>query len=90
MDDRRLMRRALELAERGLYTASPNPRAGCVIARDGRCLGEGWHRRRGEDHAETRALRQAGDLAKGAAAYVTLEPCAHTRQRAPRCGAMSA
>jgi diaminohydroxyphosphoribosylaminopyrimidine deaminase / 5-amino-6-(5-phosphoribosylamino)uracil reductase len=78
------MRRALELAERGLYTTDPNPRVGCVLVRDGRVLGEGWHERAGEAHAEVNALRAAGEAAQGATAYVTLEPCAHTG-RTPPC-----
>src|ERR1700688_173338 len=82
--DARYMRRALELAARGLYTTDPNPRVGCVLVRDGRVLGEGWHERAGEAHAEVNALRAAGDAARGATAYVTLEPCAHTG-RTPPC-----
>lgn len=90
MDDLRLMRRALTLAERGLYTAAPNPRVGCVIARDGQCVGEGWHRRTGEAHAETQALQHAGKLAQGASVYVTLEPCAHEQRTPPCCNALIA
>jgi diaminohydroxyphosphoribosylaminopyrimidine deaminase/5-amino-6-(5-phosphoribosylamino)uracil reductase len=78
--DRELMARALELAERGLYTTTPNPRVGCVIARDGQVLGEGWHERAGEAHAEVRALADArarGNDPRAATAYVTLEPCNH-------------
>jgi diaminohydroxyphosphoribosylaminopyrimidine deaminase/5-amino-6-(5-phosphoribosylamino)uracil reductase len=82
--DSRYMRRALELAERGLYTTDPNPRVGCVLVRDGRVLGEGWHERAGEAHAEINALSAAGAAAQGATAYVTLEPCAHTG-RTPPC-----
>jgi diaminohydroxyphosphoribosylaminopyrimidine deaminase/5-amino-6-(5-phosphoribosylamino)uracil reductase len=82
--DARYMRRALELAARGLYTTDPNPRVGCVLVRDGRVLGEGWHERAGEAHAEVNALRAAGDAAQGATAYVTLEPCSHTG-RTPPC-----
>lgn len=78
------MRRALQLAERGLWTTTPNPRVGCVLVRDGQVVGEGWHVRAGEPHAEVHALRQAGALAQGATAYVTLEPCAHTG-RTPPC-----
>jgi diaminohydroxyphosphoribosylaminopyrimidine deaminase/5-amino-6-(5-phosphoribosylamino)uracil reductase len=78
------MAHALRLAERGLYTTQPNPRVGCVIAQDARVVGEGWHQRAGEPHAEVFALRQAGELARGATAYVTLEPCAH-HGRTPPC-----
>src|SRR6202522_2193672 len=83
-DDRAHMLRALELAARGLYTTDPNPRVGCVVVRDGRVLGEGWHVRAGEPHAEVLALRAAGPEARGATVYVTLEPCSHTG-RTPPC-----
>ena len=82
--DRALMARALELAQRGLYSTRPNPVVGCVIERDGQVEGEGWHERAGGPHAEVFALRQAGDRARGATAYVTLEPCAH-HGRTPPC-----
>ncbi len=82
--DRALMARALELAQRGLYSTRPNPVVGCVIERDGQIVGEGWHERAGGPHAEVFALRQAGDRARGATAYVTLEPCAH-HGRTPPC-----
>jgi diaminohydroxyphosphoribosylaminopyrimidine deaminase/5-amino-6-(5-phosphoribosylamino)uracil reductase len=82
--DGRYMRHALELAARGLYTTDPNPRVGCVLVRAERVVGEGWHERAGEAHAEVNALRAAGDAAAGATAYVTLEPCAHTG-RTPPC-----
>lgn len=78
------MARALQLAARGLYTTSPNPRVGCVIMRDGNRLGEGWHQRAGEPHAEIHALREAGAAARGATVYVTLEPCSHFG-RTPPC-----
>lgn len=77
------MRRALALAERGRGRTSPNPLVGCVIVREGVVLGEGWHERAGEAHAEVRALQQAGE-ARGATVYVTLEPCAH-QGRTPPC-----
>lgn len=82
--DARYMARALELARRGLYSTHPNPRVGCVLVRDGQVVGEGWHVRAGEPHAEVHALRQAGDRARGATAYVTLEPCSH-HGRTPPC-----
>lgn len=77
------MARALELARRGLYTAHPNPRVGCVLTRDGEVVGEGWHRRTGEAHAEINALEMAGDRAAGATGYVTLEPCSHFGRTGP-------
>ncbi|MDD5299544.1 MAG: bifunctional diaminohydroxyphosphoribosylaminopyrimidine deaminase/5-amino-6-(5-phosphoribosylamino)uracil reductase RibD [Gallionella sp.] len=78
------MAQALRLAERGLYTTSPNPRVGCVLVREGSVVGEGWHERAGEPHAEVHALQAAGDAARGATAYVTLEPCSH-HGRTPPC-----
>ena len=84
MSDQLFMVRALELARQGLYSTHPNPRVGCVIVRDGQIIGEGWHVRAGEPHAEVHALRQAGELARGATAYVTLEPCSHFG-RTPPC-----
>lgn len=75
--DHGMMARALQLAERALWTTSPNPRVGCVVARDGEIVGEGWHEKAGEPHAEVHALRAAGEKGKGATAYVTLEPCSH-------------
>ena len=84
--DRELMARALALAERGMFTSTPNPRVGCVIAREGRVLGEGWHERAGQAHAETRALddvRGRGYDPRGATAYVTLEPCNHHARTPP-------
>ncbi|QEA39174.1 bifunctional diaminohydroxyphosphoribosylaminopyrimidine deaminase/5-amino-6-(5-phosphoribosylamino)uracil reductase RibD [Pistricoccus aurantiacus] len=77
------MARALRLAYRGLYTTDPNPRVGCVLVKQDRLVGEGYHKRAGEPHAEINALRQAGDNARGATAYVTLEPCAHHGRTGP-------
>jgi diaminohydroxyphosphoribosylaminopyrimidine deaminase/5-amino-6-(5-phosphoribosylamino)uracil reductase len=82
--DEAMMRRALELARLGWYTTDPNPRVGCVLTREGRVVGEGWHRKSGEAHAEALALAAAGDAARGATAYVTLEPHCH-RSRTPPC-----
>jgi diaminohydroxyphosphoribosylaminopyrimidine deaminase/5-amino-6-(5-phosphoribosylamino)uracil reductase len=82
--DQAFMARALELARKGLYSTHPNPRVGCVIVRDAQIVGEGWHARAGEPHAEVHALRQAGERARGATAYVTLEPCSH-HGRTPPC-----
>jgi diaminohydroxyphosphoribosylaminopyrimidine deaminase/5-amino-6-(5-phosphoribosylamino)uracil reductase len=82
--DHRHMARALQLAACGLFTADPNPRVGCVLVRDGQVVGEGWHERAGEPHAEIHALEQAGAQARGATAYITLEPCSH-HGRTPPC-----
>ena len=79
-----MMRRAIELAQLGRYTTDPNPRVGCVITRDERIVGEGWHRKSGEAHAEALALAAAGEAARGATAYVTLEPHCH-HSRTPPC-----
>jgi diaminohydroxyphosphoribosylaminopyrimidine deaminase / 5-amino-6-(5-phosphoribosylamino)uracil reductase len=81
---------ALDLAARGLYTTDPNPRVGCVIATGDRVLGEGWHVRAGEAHAEVNALRAAGSQARGATAYVSLEPCSHTGRTPPCADALVA
>ena len=82
--DRIHMARAVQLARLGLYTTGPNPRVGCVLVANGEVVGEGWHRRAGEPHAEVIALSQAGMRASGATAYVTLEPCCH-HGRTPPC-----
>lgn len=83
-DDYRHMARALTLARHGLYGTDPNPRVGCVLVRDGTRVGEGWHEYAGEAHAEILALDVAGERARGATAYVTLEPCCHYG-RTPPC-----
>ena len=77
------MAQALRLAERGLYTTMPNPRVGCVLVKSGEVVAEGWHIRAGEGHAEVNALVAAGERARGATAYVTLEPCSHTGKTGP-------
>lgn len=82
--DHHWMARALRLAERGSLTARPNPRVGCVLVRDGALVGEGWHARTGDAHAEVNALAAAGDAARGASAFVNLEPCSH-HGRTPPC-----
>jgi diaminohydroxyphosphoribosylaminopyrimidine deaminase/5-amino-6-(5-phosphoribosylamino)uracil reductase len=84
--DHAMMRRALALAEKGLYTTTPNPRVGCVLARGASVVGEGWHEKAGAPHAEANALAAAGPAARGATAYVTLEPCNH-QGRTPPCAA---
>ncbi|MBV0932341.1 bifunctional diaminohydroxyphosphoribosylaminopyrimidine deaminase/5-amino-6-(5-phosphoribosylamino)uracil reductase RibD [Marinobacterium weihaiense] len=81
--DHQWMARAIQLARQGLYTTDPNPRVGCVIVRDGLLVGEGAHLRAGEPHAEVHALRAAGERARGATAYVTLEPCSHHGKTPP-------
>ncbi len=88
--DHQCMARALRLAERGAYTTRPNPMVGCVIARGEEIVGEGWHQKAGGPHAEVFALQAAGDRARGATAYVTLEPCAHTGRTGPCADALIA
>lgn len=90
MQDEIFMARALKLAQRGRFTTSPNPNVGCVIVRDGEIVGEGFHYRAGEPHAEVHALRMAGEKARGATAYVTLEPCSHHGRTPPCCEALIA
>ncbi|MEM7249871.1 MAG: bifunctional diaminohydroxyphosphoribosylaminopyrimidine deaminase/5-amino-6-(5-phosphoribosylamino)uracil reductase RibD [Pseudomonadota bacterium] len=82
--DAQLMSRALELAARGLYSAHPNPRVGCVLVKDARVIGEGWHHHPGTPHAEVMAIRSADEDTRGTTAYVTLEPCSH-HGRTPPC-----
>ena len=88
--DHRMMARALRLAERAAFTTRPNPMVGCVIARGEDVVGEGWHQRKGGPHAEVFALQAAGERARGATAYVTLEPCAHTGSTGPCADALIA
>jgi len=86
--DHEFMAQALRLARRGLYTAHPNPRVGCVLVSSGEVIGEGWHRLTGEPHAEINALAMAGDKARGCVAYVTLEPCSHHGKTSPCVAAL--
>lgn len=86
--DRVYMARAINLAKQGVYTTMPNPRVGCVLVKDGKVVGEGWHQKAGEGHAEINALNVAGDAARGATAYVTLEPCSHVGKTGPCCQAL--
>ena len=88
--DHAMMARALRLAERGAYTTRPNPMVGCVVASNGEVVGEGFHQRKGGPHAEVFALEAAGERARGATAYVTLEPCAHTGSTGPCADALLA
>jgi diaminohydroxyphosphoribosylaminopyrimidine deaminase / 5-amino-6-(5-phosphoribosylamino)uracil reductase len=88
--DAQMMQRALALATRGLFTSKPNPRVGCVLLKQDEVVGEGWHERAGEAHAEVHALRAAGEAARGATAYVTLEPCAHQGRTGPCADALIA
>lgn len=83
-EDHLYMSKALQLAERGMFTTTPNPRVGCVIVKQNKIVGEGWHRKAGEHHAEIEALQIAGEQARGATVYVTLEPCSH-HGRTPPC-----
>src|SRR5690554_3728010 len=83
MNDQAWMARTLQLAELGLYSTHPNPRVGCVIVKDGQLVGSGWHQLAGQPHAEVHALREAGVQARGATAYVTLEPCSHHGRTGP-------
>ena len=88
--DEEFMARALRLAGNGLYSARPNPRVGCVLTRQGAVVGEGWHEYAGQAHAEIAALQSAGEQARGATAYVTLEPCAHQGKTPPCADALIA
>ncbi len=82
-DDHKYMARALQLAKKGIYTTAPNPNVGCVLVKDGEVIGEGWHEKAGQAHAEINALKQAGINSEGATAYVTLEPCCHQGKTPP-------
>ncbi|HET7569422.1 MAG TPA: bifunctional diaminohydroxyphosphoribosylaminopyrimidine deaminase/5-amino-6-(5-phosphoribosylamino)uracil reductase RibD [Gammaproteobacteria bacterium] len=87
-NDFNFMARALRLARRGLYTTDPNPRVGCALVADGEIVAEGWHERAGGPHAEIVALKAAGERARGATAYVTLEPCCHQGRTGPCADAL--
>lgn len=82
-NDHKLMARALRLAKHGIATTQPNPRVGCVIVKEGKIISEGWHEKAGCAHAEIMALQQAGDQARGATAFITLEPCSHHGKTPP-------
>ena len=86
--DLEFMARALQLAERGRFTTDPNPRVGCVLVKNGRIIGEGFHERAGQAHAEINALKNSTEDASGATAYVTLEPCSHHGKTPPCCDAL--
>jgi len=86
--DEAMMRRALALAEKGLFTTTPNPRVGCVITQGETIVAEGWHKRAGEPHAEAIALKETGEKAQGATVYVNLEPCNHYGRTPPCAGAL--
>ncbi|QNH66332.1 bifunctional diaminohydroxyphosphoribosylaminopyrimidine deaminase/5-amino-6-(5-phosphoribosylamino)uracil reductase RibD [Proteus vulgaris] len=88
LHDEHYMRRAIELAALGRFTTSPNPNVGCVIVKEGEIIGEGYHHHAGGPHAEVNALKMAGDKAKGATAYVTLEPCSHFGKTPPCADAL--
>lgn len=88
--DEKMMKRAIALAKRGIGKTVPNPAVGCVIVKDGVIVGEGWHKKAGTPHAEVNALRQAGEMARGADVYVTLEPCAHFGKTPPCVDALIA
>jgi diaminohydroxyphosphoribosylaminopyrimidine deaminase/5-amino-6-(5-phosphoribosylamino)uracil reductase len=81
--DVEFMHKAMGLAEHGLFTTTPNPRVGCLLVREGKIVGHGWHEKAGEHHAEVMALRQAAGRARGATAYITLEPCNHIGKTGP-------
>ena len=87
-DDAAHMRAALQLAARGLGNTWPNPAVGCVLVKDGQVVGRGWTQPGGRPHAETQALGRAGEAARGATAYVTLEPCSHHGRTPPCCDAL--
>jgi len=88
--DEKMMKRALQLARKGIGRTAPNPAVGCVVVKDGVIVGEGWHKKAGTPHAEVHALSQAGELARGADLYVTLEPCSHFGKTPPCADAVVA
>jgi diaminohydroxyphosphoribosylaminopyrimidine deaminase / 5-amino-6-(5-phosphoribosylamino)uracil reductase len=86
--DAKYMARVIQLARKGLYTTDPNPRVGCVLVKEGRIIGEGWHKKAGLAHAEVEALKNATEDTAGATAYITLEPCSHHGRTPPCCEAL--
>ena len=86
--DTHAMAQAVQLAEKGLYTTSPNPRVGCILSKNQQIISSGWHQQAGYGHAEIEALNAAGDHASGCTAYVTLEPCSHHGKTPPCCDAL--
>lgn len=88
LHDTEAMARAIQLARHGLYTTAPNPRVGCVLSKNGDIIASGWHQQAGSKHAEIEALSKAGEQAKGATAYVTLEPCSHHGKTPPCADAL--
>ncbi|QCI19129.1 bifunctional diaminohydroxyphosphoribosylaminopyrimidine deaminase/5-amino-6-(5-phosphoribosylamino)uracil reductase RibD [Buchnera aphidicola (Aphis nerii)] len=82
------MRRAIQLSKLGEFTTAPNPNVGCVIVNNNDIVGEGWHKKYGDHHAEINALNMAGNKSKGATAYITLEPCNHFGKTPPCCDAI--
>ena len=86
--DQYWMQQAIDLAKLGCYATRPNPAVGCVIVKEGVLIGQGWHRKAGEPHAEVLALKEAGEQARGATVYVTLEPCAHFGKTPPCANAL--
>src|SRR6478752_8128820 len=88
VNDAAYMRAALNLARRGLGTVWPNPAVGCVVVKNGRAVGRGWTQPGGRPHGETEALRRAGEAARGATAYASLEPCCHWGRTPPCCDAL--
>ena len=83
-NSQKFMQSAIDLAKEGIYSCKPNPRVGCVLVKDNKIIGQGFHHKTGEDHAEINAIKNANDETKGATAYISLEPCTH-KGRTPPC-----